>query len=566
MNFLENIFSRLNQAAGRVLLAEAHASGSPGALSVTGSLRTLSASGDRTATGAELLAQIAAARAFLRASGLAKGERCALVAPNSIRWVALDLAILAEGLIAVPLYARQAPAELVAMMCDAGAGLVCCSDAALRDAIAGSWPDAPRFALFDEIFATPAADATAAPVTLSPSNTIAIIYTSGTSGEAKGVMLTVANLDHMLSCTTTRLDQLMGPRNVPDRVFHYTPFCFAASWILMLSCLSRTSVLTLSTDLTKLADEIRNAAPDYFLNVPLLLERMRTRIVENVHERGRVIAKIFDNALAAWYRLDAKSSQSWDFFWLGLAERLIFPAIRKRLGPNLRALICGSAPLARETQLFFMMLDIPVLQGYGLTETTGICTLDDPAHIEPGCVGPAVPGIEMKLGENNEIVVRGPNIFRGYWNRQGETGQVLRDGWFHTGDQGDVNANGHWRVTGRLKNLIILNSGHNIAPEPIEEELLGTLRGAEQVVLVGNGRSFVAAIITGKVARSEIESQLRRLNVTLPHYGKIRMFHAVQAPFTIENGLLTANGKLKRDAIAARYREEIERMYAKTEG
>jgi long-chain acyl-CoA synthetase len=298
----------------------------------------------------------------------------------------------------------------------------------------------------------------------------------------------------------------------------------------------------------------------------LLLERMRARIVENVHERGRVIAKIFDNALAAWFRLDAKSSQSWDFFWLGLAERLIFPAIRKRLGPNLRALICGSAPLARETQLFFMMLDIPVLQGYGLTETTGICTLDDPAHIEPGCVGPAVPGIEMKLGENNEIVVRGPNIFRGYWNRQGETGQVLRDGWFHTGDQGEVNANGHWRVTGRLKNLIILNSGHNIAPEPIEEDLLRTLRSAEQVVLVGNGRGFLAAIITGKVARSEIESQLRRLNVTLPHYGKIRMFHAVQAPFTIENGLLTANGKLKRDAIAARYGEEIERMYAKTEG
>ena len=140
-----------------------------------------------------MLAQIAAARAFLRASGLAKGERCALVAPNSIRWVALDLAILAEGLIAVPLYARQAPAELIAMMRDAGAGLVCCSDAALRDAIAGSWPDAPRFALFDEIFATPAPAATAAPVTLSPSNTIAIIYTSGTSGEAKGVMLTVAN-------------------------------------------------------------------------------------------------------------------------------------------------------------------------------------------------------------------------------------------------------------------------------------------------------------------------------------------------------------------------------------
>jgi long-chain acyl-CoA synthetase len=551
MNFLENIFSRLNQAAERVLLVEAHAGG------------------DRTATGAELLAQIAAARAFLRASGLVKGDRCVLVAPNSIRWAALDLAILAEGLIAVPLYARQAPAELVAMMRDAGPGLVCCGDPALRDAIAAVWPDAPRFALFDDIFAAipPAAPGVAAaPISLAPQDTVAIIYTSGTSGEAKGVMLTVGNLDHMLSCTGARLDQLMGPRAEPDRAFHYTPLCFAASWILLLSCISRNSVLTFSTDLTKLADEIRSSAPNYFLNVPLLLERMRAAIEENLRKRGGMIAKIFDKAMAAWFRIDAKSPRSWDFFWLGLAGTFIFPSIRKRLGPNLRALICGSAPLALETQLFFMMLGIPVLQGYGLTETTGICTLDDPAHIEPGRVGPAVPGVEMKLGENSEILVRGANIFLGYWHRPEQTGQVLRDGWFHTGDQGDVDANGNWRVTGRLKNLIILNSGHNIAPEPIEEELLRTLRGAQQVVLVGNGRSFLAAIIAGEVARGEIESQMERLNATLPHYRKIRTFHTVQEPFTIENGLLTANGKMKRDTIAERFHAEIERMYAKTAG
>ncbi len=548
MNFLENILSRLNDAPDRVFLAEAHAGG------------------DRTATGAELLAQIAAARAFLRTTSLVKGDRCALVAPNSIRWAALDLAIIAEGLIAVPLYARQAPAELVAMLRDAGSGLVCCGDSALRDSIVAAWPEAPRFALFDDIFAKPAPDSLAAPNTLAPHNTVAIIYTSGTSGEAKGVMLTEGNLSHMLSCTTARLDQLMGPRNVPDRVFHYTPFCFAASWILLLSCLSRTSVLTLSADLTKLADEIRNAAPNYFLNVPLLLERMRTSIGDNLRKRGGLIAKIFDNALAGWFRLDAKTPQPWDFFWLGVAGLFIFPSVRKRVGRNLRALICGSAPLARDTQLFFMMLGIPVLQGYGLTETTGICTLDDPAHIVPGRVGPAIPGIEMKLGENSEILVRGPNIFPGYWNRPEQTAQVLHDGWLHTGDQGDVDTNGNWRITGRLKNLIILNSGHNIAPEPVEEELLGALRGAQQVMLVGNGRGFLAAIVTGEVTRSEIESQMERLNATLPHYRKIRMFHAVREHFTIENGLLTANGKLKRDAIAARYAEEIERMYAKTSG
>ena len=141
MNFLENIFSRLDHAAGRVVLGRSARGRRIG-------------SSRRHGSGSSVLAQIAAARAFLRASGLAKGDRCALVAPNSIRWAALDLAILAEGLVAVPLYARQAPAELAAMMRDAGAGLICCGDAALRDAIAAAWPDAPRFVLFDEIFAT----------------------------------------------------------------------------------------------------------------------------------------------------------------------------------------------------------------------------------------------------------------------------------------------------------------------------------------------------------------------------------------------------------------------------
>jgi long-chain acyl-CoA synthetase len=550
MNFLENIFSRLQEAAGRVVLAEANAGG------------------DRIATGSDFLGQIAAARAFLRASGLAKGDRCALVAPNSIRWAALDLAILAEGLIAVPMYARQAAGELAAMLRDAGPGLICCGDAALRDAISAAWPQAPRFVLFDEIFSLAPPSASSAPpppVALAQKDTVAILYTSGTSGEAKGVMLTVGNLDHMLFCTKARLDELMGPRDVPDRVFHYPPLCFAASWILLLSCLSRTSVFTFSMDLTRLADEIRSAAPNYFLNVPLVLERMRTGIKDNIRKRGGTIAKIFDHAEEAWFRLDAKAPRAWDFFWLGLAGLLIFPSIRKRLGPNLRAMICGSAPLARETQLFFMMLGIPVLQGYGLTETTGICTLDDPRRVEPGRVGPAIPGIEMKLGENSEIIVRGPNIFPGYWRRPEQTAAVLRDGWFRTGDQGEVDANGNWRITGRLKNLIILNSGHNVAPEPIEEELFRAVPGAQHVMLVGNGRSFLAAIITGAAAGAEIDLQLERVNAPLPHYRKIRRYHVAQELFTIENGLLTANGKLRRDTISARFAAEIEQMYAKHE-
>jgi long-chain acyl-CoA synthetase len=559
MNFLENIFSRLQLASDREVLTEAH---------VGGMTKTGHAAREKTATGLELLAMIAMARAYLRRMGLAKGDRCALVAANSIRWAALDLAILAEGLIAVPLYARQAPGELATMLRDAEPGLICCGDTVLRDAICAAWTNAPRMALLDDVFGSESSSTistSGAPLVLAPQDTIAILYTSGTSGEAKGVMLTVGNLDHMLSCTGARLDQLMGSQQMPDRVFHYLPFCFAGSWILLLSCLSRNSVLTMSMDLTKLAEEIGVAAPNYFLNVPTLLERIRSGVEGNIQKRGGMIAKIFDHAKASRTRVNAKAPDTWDFFWLGLAGLVIFPSIRKRLGPNLRALICGSAPLGRDTQLFFMMLGIRVLQVYGLTETTAICTMDDPERIDPGRVGPAIPGIEMKIGDNEEILVRGPNIFPGYWRRPEQTAQVLRDGWFHTGDQGDVDANGNWRITGRLKNLIILNSGHNIAPEPIEEELLGAIRGVQQAMLIGNGRSYLAAIITGDVSETQISSQLERINAKLPHYRKIRMFHAAKEPFTIENGLLTANGKFRRDAITERFADQIDRMYAKPE-
>jgi len=198
---------------------------------------------------------------------------------------------------------------------------------------------------------------------------------------------------------------------------------------------------------------------------------------------------------------------------------------------------------------------------YGLTETTAICTMDVPGRFEPGRVGPAIAGIEMRLAENQEILVRGPNIFPGYWNRPQETQNALHDGWFHTGDQGEVNAAGNWKITGRIKNLIILGSGHNIAPEGIEEEMESRLPGA-QVVLVGNGRSYLSAVITGSANADQAQAALDAVNATLPHYKQVRAFRISAEPFTIDNGLLTANGKLKRDLIARRFQIEIEEMYA----
>jgi long-chain acyl-CoA synthetase len=515
-------------------------------------------------TGGELLELISKARTFLAAKRLKKGDRCGLLAANSIRWMALDLAAMAEGLIVVPLYFRQAPAELVAMIKDSTPSLVCCGDATLRDGILQTWTggdQAPPHFLFDEIFAGVDGIDLNRPQVLD-ADPVTIIYTSGTSGEAKGVVLTAANVGFMLGCTSERLDSLMQGRSGQDRIFHYLPFSFCASWIAVLTFILRGSQVTLNTDLTKIASDMPATAPHYFLNVPQLLERMRRAVEEQIAHKGGLVLVAYSRAKAARARQKEKRVQTGDGLWLWLADALVFPAIRKKMvGENLKALICGSAPLTPETQDYFDMLGIPVLQVYGLTETTGICTMDDPNNFAPGRVGPAIAGIEMRIGDNDEIVVRGPNVFPGYWNRPRQTAEVLRDGWFHTGDQGEMDASGNWRIVGRIKNLIVLGSGHKIAPETIEEEIARQLPNAQQVVVVGNGRGYLSAIVTGNVSGEQVQAALDAVNPQLPHYKQVRAFCLRSEPFSIENGMLTANGKLKRDVISARMKSEIEDVY-----
>ena len=548
MTFLEQIFASLEKSGDNVVLQEMR----------EGKIVPV--------TARQLRDEVWVARAYLRRLRLKKGDRCALLAHNSAQWVAMDLAIMAEGLTVVPLYARQAASELVAMMKDCSPSLICCGDEVLADSIVREWAEAPPYFSMSKVFTASRPPLSDVSLTTKADDVVTIIYTSGTSGEAKGVMLNAGNITHMIGCTSGRLDQLMKRGVGQDAVFHYLPFCFAGSWILLLTCLLRGSRLTLNTDLGKLASDMRTAAPEYFLNVPALLERMRKAVDEQLWQSGGLPLKVYSKAKGAWARKQEGKSRPGDAVWLGTARKLVFPTIRKKMiGRRVRALICGSAPLSVETQLYYSMLGISVLQVYGLTETTAICTMDDPdGKVVPGRVGPAIAEVEMKLGENEEILVRGPNIFPGYWNRPQETAKVLRDGWFHTGDQGEVDAAGNWKIIGRIKSLIILGSGHNIAPEPIEEKILQQLPGAGQVVLVGNARGYLAALITGKVSVEAVQSALDAVNADLPHYKQVRAFHVVVDAFTIENGLLTANGKLKRDLIAERYIDEINEMYRAT--
>lgn len=513
-------------------------------------------------TGETIAAMTAKVRGFLRSQNLKPGDRVALVAPNSAGWYAADLAILGEGLVCVPMYARQEPRELVQMMQDCGSSLVLCATQALAAGVSEHWKDAP-ISTFEAAFSGNAVEEGPAPC--ADDDIVTLIYTSGTSGPAKGVMLSAANVDYMLPVTAGTLDELMGSRGdseTADRVFHYLPFCFAGSRIVLWTCALRSNPLMASTDLNNLLEELGTAQPQYFLNVPALLDRIRVGVEGKIAGRGAAISWLWNRGKTAWDAIDRGKGGVGDRVALKLASAILFAKIRKQVGPRLEFLICGSAPLSESTQRWFQMLGIRVYQVYGLTETTAIVTMDAIDGVVPGRVGHTIAGTETRIGDDDELQVRGPGVFKGYWGRDEATAEAFVDGWFRTGDQATLDERGNWAIVGRVKNLLVPSSGHNVPPEPIEQGIMEQVVGVEQAVVVGHGRPFLTAIVTGEVDETTVNEGIERLNADLPHYKRIRKFHLSKDLFTPENGLLTANQKLRRRAIEAHFADQVEAMYS----
>jgi long-chain acyl-CoA synthetase len=485
-----------------------------------------------------------AARGYLRRIGAARGDRCVLIAQNSADWIAFTLALRAEGVVTVPLQVQRPFDELVRILDQAEPRLVCSDDADLLRRLATHSATDVQWATVDEV--TRARGSTSSPRAVpnyarpepaegraeSPDDLVAIIYTSGTSGEPKGAMLTARGVEHVIACAAARLDSLaIGEK--PEQVFHYLPFSFAGSWILMLTSLSRDTVLSVSLDpRTSLIEDLAAAEPHYALNVPLVLERIRSRVQAQLSAQPSVVR----------WALNAPP-----------LKPLLHRQIRRRFGSRLRGLICGSAPLARETQEWFQSIGIPVYQVYGLTETTAVCTIDleSQADVVAGRVGHAIDEVELRRDESGEILARGPNIFAGYWRNPQATARVLVDGWLRTGDHGDGDSHGNWRIGGRVDNLIVRPNGHKVAPERIEELLAGRLPSAQQVVVVDEPATGLLAVVSGDVSDAELSAAVAWVNGRVAPHETIRGSRIHREPFTIDNGMLTANGKIKRDRVIA---------------
>ncbi len=557
MAFVQRILDQVAQQPGRPWLIEIHGT-TP--LPVRG--RTL-------------LQWIGQYRAGLTEAGVAPGDRVALVAPNSAYWVAADLAILAHGAVTVPLYARQARGYLINQLVHADPAFVflCGSGALTPDDLTrelGALMDKtpPIVELKAWVSGSPSASQGVMPATrpeavasVNEGDLATIIYTSGTSGEAKGVMLSHGNLDTMLNQVEGALNDLMGGSGHEETIFHYLPLCFAGSRVALLCQLLRNNSISLSTDLSELQQELKAAAPHYFLNVPMLLERMKRSVEEELQRRSKMLFHGYMRALAAYRAEQAGHASLTDTLALRTARRTLFPALKASLGVNLRFLICGSAPLSAETQAWFEMLSVPVYQVYGLTETTAIVSLDDATSALGGTVGKPLPVGECRITSSGELQVRGPHVFRGYFRNPTATAEVFEDGWFKTGDLAAFDEAGRLRIVGRARNLIVPASGHNIAPEPIEEALMAQLRGLENAVVVGDGRPHLAVLLAGSFEAEAAEAALARVNAEVPHYQQIRAYTHVGKSLGEVEGLHTSNQKLRRGAVLAHYKTEIDALY-----
>ena len=335
----------------------------------------------------------------------------------------------------------------------------------------------------------------------------------------------------------------------------------AHGWCCGHNC-SAGNPLMMSTDLNNLPEELRVARPQYMLNVPALLERIRRKVEEGVQAKEGSAQVSTPGPWARSCERPTEKARASMVYGKPSETRWSFPKSKERIGPRMDFLICGSAPLHPDTQRWYAALGIPVYQVYGLTETTAIVTMDRPPKAEPGTVGPIIDGIEIKIAEDGELLTRGPHIFAGYWNRPEATASALSGGWFHTGDQATEDEHGNISIIGRCKNVLVPESGHNVAPEPLEHALLAACPELEQAMAIGHGRHHLLVLVSGPAADREIERALEEVNEGLPHYRHLRGFIRTREPFSDENGQLTANQKLKRKQIEADYSAEIEEAYA----
>ncbi|MBK6987059.1 MAG: long-chain fatty acid--CoA ligase [Bacteroidetes bacterium] len=536
----------------------------------------------------------------LLAIGIEKGDAVAMIAANRPEWNILDLAMLQGGIINVPIYTTLSESEIAFILNDCKAKLVFAGDKQLYDkvnAVRSKVPSLLEIYSIDQLPNVPnyndlivkgrssTIDVNELMNAVQPLDVATILYTSGTTGTPKGVMLMHNNI-----VSNVLASEHLCPVGPGDRALSFLPLCHSYERMLTYLYMYIGVSIYYAESIELIGANLKEIKPQVFSTVPRLLEKVYDRIVNTGKELKGIKHKLFFWALdlGLRYEKDGKNG-SWYEFQLKLANKIIFSKWREALGGNVRVIVSGGAALQPRLARVFWSAGINVLEGYGLTETSPVIAVN---NLEPrgsafGTVGPVIKGVEVMIAEDGEILCKGPNVMKGYYNRPDLTAEVIDDkGWFHTGDIGCFIEGHYLKITDRKKEIFKTSGGKYVAPQALENKFKESLF-IEQIMVIGENRKFPSALIVPDfthlkkwceihnipfTSKSDVVSKLEvvdRIQKEVDHYNldfgqseQIKKFILLSDEWTVDSGELTATLKLKRKIINEKYNSRIEKMYS----
>lgn len=535
--------------------------------------------------------EVARWQAAFMQEGLQAGDRVALMLRNCVEWAMFDLAAQGLGLVTVPIYTNDRAENIGYILQDAGVHLLLLeTDEQWQELqqIQDRLSTLNRIITIDQVDPKELGDLVKSidewlpqnfgPYTaadISSDQLASIVYTSGTTGRAKGVMLShrnmLWNIEAGLQIVTMYpndlfLSFLPLSHTLERTVGYYMPMVVGAE-------------VAYSRSIPQLGEDLVEIKPTVLISVPRIFEKVHAKIQDKLHADPKITRRIFHLAVTTGWKkfehVQGRGSWSPSLLLWPLLEKLVAGKIQEKLGGRLRIAVSGGAPLSENIARMFIGLGIPIVQGYGLTETSPIISTNPLADNVPASVGVALPGVEVKIGENDELLTRSPSVMLGYWNKQEATGQTMDDdGWLHTGDKARIE-NNHIFITGRIKEIIVLSNGEKVSPSDMELHIaLDPL--FEQAIVIGEGKPFLSALVVldhtscerygiepidTPATQEVVLRQIAKRIDTFPGYAKIKKVAVIPEPWTVENGLITPTMKIRRRLICERYNSKINSFY-----
>ncbi len=537
--------------------------------------------------------------AGLLKAGIKPGDRVAILMENRPEWAVADFAILSIGAVTVPLYCTYRPQDMRYVLEDCDARCVITSGGALLRHLLEATAECPDvraiYALnpkgdskllhsFAELEEAPEAneELDSRSQALTRDSLATLIYTSGTTGNPKGVMLSHGNILSAIAAVTPIIDF-----HADDKMLSFLPL---AHVLERLAGHFAVYLLGFSVAFAERPDTVAKnlpeARPTILISVPRLYEVMRNRILGQVANASKLRQTLFHSYFNVSRKLRTQKAGPISRMAFPFLDKLVGEKIRTRFGGKLRIMFSGGAPLSLEVGDFLDGLRLPIIEGYGMTESTALIALTPPGKRKPGTVGLPPEGIDIRISDDGEIQVHAPNITKGYWNLPKATKETLIDGWLHTGDIGEFDEDGYLRITGRKKEIIVTSGGENIAPQRVEG-LLITDALIEQAAVFGDRRPYLVAAIVpspeaclawataeglpetdwkklaeSKVLRKALQSRANEILKPLNPFEQVRRILVLEQPFSVENEMLTPTLKVRRNKVLEIYGEAIEDLYS----